>query len=140
MASCRATFSKCSIKLACSDTARDESGLTDLEAGRGDGGIVALLGLANSSFHLLLLPTRFCSVDGHRGPCGDYIEPCLRVLRTMAACQSMPAAQVPEQLRLLVTDMSYAACIGHYDIACAGPAVNSRWLDKPFGIKWLESL
>ena len=55
------------------------------------------------------------------------MEPCLGVLRTMAACQSMPAAQVPEQLRLLVTHMSYAC---HYDIACAGPAVNSRWLDN----------
>ncbi len=65
------------------------------------------------------------------------MEPCLGVLRTMAACESMPAAQVPEQLRLLVTHMSYAC---HYDIACADPAVNSRWLDQGFGIKWLESL
>jgi len=42
------------------------------------------------------------------------MEPCLGVLRTMAACQSMPAAQVPEQLHLLVTHMSYAC---HYDTA-----------------------
>ena len=100
---------------------------------------------AHSAFYRQLL----CAEARHRWLCGD-MESCLGVLRTTAACQSMPAAQVPEQLRLLVTHTSFfymlRACFGemilgacHYDIACASSAVKSRWLGKPFGIRWLES-